>query len=377
MRQSFYDFCVSRGREDLLAEWDNEKNQPLHPSEVSYGSNKSLHWTCARGHTWEAPVSARTAGRGCPCCAGRRAWPGENDLASCRPELAAEWDADRNAPLTPETVPIGSHRRVWWRCARGHSWQSAIRTRAAGAACPVCAGKRLDPAAGSLAVAAPALAAEWEMEKNRPLTPDQVPLGTNRRVWWRCGQGHQWRAAVSSRTRGSGCPVCAGKVVVAGENDLGHLFPAIAAQWHPEKNGPLTPADCAPASNRKVWWRCTLGHAYQAAVGARTVNGAGCPYCAGRKVLRGFNDLATTAPLVAAQWHPARNGALTPADVTAGSARKVWWQCPLGHSWQAVIYSRAGAQQAGCPECAGRIRRPRRMDALPAERREAEAAQRI
>ena len=84
--------------------------------------------------------------------------------------------------------------------------------------------------------------------------------------------------------------------------------------------------------------------------------GGGCPYCANRKVLPGFNDLATIQPLVTKQWHETLNGTLTPEMVTAGSHKKAWWQCSYGHVWKATIYSRAGVQQCGCPVCAGRTR---------------------
>ena len=114
-----------------------------------------------------------------------------------------------------------------------------------------------------------------------------------------------------------------------------------------------------------MWWLCERGHPYQAVVAARTTHGSGCPYCAGRRVLAGFNDLATTVPRVAAQWHPTLNGGLTPEMVTAGSRKKVWWQCSEGHVWKAAVYARAGAQKSGCPVCAGRVRQ-RRRDAAAA-----------
>ena len=81
-----------------------------------------------------------------------------------------------------------------------------------------------------------------------------------------------------------------------------------------------------------------------------------CPYCSGQKVLPGFNDLATVAPEIAAQWHPVLNGTLTPQMVTAGSNRKVWWICSEGHIWRAAVANRAlsGYKHTGCPVCAGR-----------------------
>ena len=237
--------------------------------------------------------------------------------------------------------------------------------------CPVCANRALIPGENDLAATHPDLARQWHPTKNGVLTPHDVVAGAHRKVWWRCEKGHEWRSLVSSRAQsGAGCPVCAGKVIIPGENDLHTLFPSIAAQWYREKNGPLTPETVSPYSIRKVWWRCDMGHPYQAVIGARTMHGSGCPYCANRKVLPGFNDLATMEPKIAAQWHPTLNGSLTPEQVTAGSHRKVWWQCPDGHIWKAVIYSRAGPQKTGCPVCAGRIQpaRVERYRRMAAER---------
>lgn len=198
---------------------------------------------------------------------------------------------------------------------------------------------------------------QWHPTKNLPLTPDTVSGGSSRRVWWRCGKGHEWQSAVYARvSAGAGCPYCSGKLAVPGQTDLASRFPEVAFQWHPTKNAPLTPDQVLPGSHRLVWWLCKKGHEWQAVVAARTMGGSGCPYCAGRKALAGFNDLATLAPEVAAQWYWTLNGSLTPEQVTAGSRRKVWWECPYGHVWKAAIYSRTGEQHSGCPVCAGKAR---------------------
>ena len=200
-------------------------------------------------------------------------------LAANKEYLLEEWDAQRNV-LSPERVSYGSQRRVWWTCEKGHQWEAMVKSRAGGTGCPYCSNRRIVAGENDLASAYPELAAEWDAEKNGVLSPTALPAGTTKKVWWRCGKGHTWCAAVSSRVRGAGCPVCTGKVIVAEENDLGSRFPEIAAQWHPTKNGSLIPKNCPPSSNRRVWWRCPLGHEYQAAVGARTVNGSDCPYLA-------------------------------------------------------------------------------------------------
>ena len=358
MRETLRDYCVREGRPGLLEEWDAPRNLPMTPDRVSYGSKKKVWWRCGKGHSWQAAVYTRSgSGTGCPVCAGKVPNATENDLAALFPDLAREWHPVRNGVLRPDQVLPGSHRLVWWRCEQGHEWQATVKSRTAGCGCPVCASRRVLPGGNSLADRFPQIAEQWHPTKNGTLTADMVLPGSRRRVWWRCEKGHEWQATANARTSGgNGCPVCAGKKVVPGENDLASQFPAVAAQWHPTKNGALTPREVSPYANRKVWWRCGRGHEYRASIGARTMNSSGCPYCAGRRVLPGFNDLASRAPELAGQWHPTLNGTLTPEMVTIGSHRKVWWRCGQGHVWKAVIYSRAGPQKSGCPVCAGRVR---------------------
>ena len=200
------------------------------------------------------------------------------------------------------------------------------------------------------------LLSQWDAEKNLPLTPDDVTFGSRKRAWWRCPTGHSWQAMIYTRSAGTGCPYCTGRKASPEQNCLAKQFPMLAVEWDSEKNAPLTPQNVTPGSHKIVWWRCQNGHSYRAIIAQRVQRGNGCPYCANRKVLPGFNDLATAAPLVAKQWHETLNGALTPEMVTAGSHRKAWWQCPYGHVWKAVIYARTGAQQSGCPVCAGKTK---------------------
>lgn len=356
MRETLSEYCRNEQREELIDEWDNDRNQPLTPESISYGSKKHVWWVCAKGHHWQAAVHTRTgSGTGCPYCSGRRAITGETDLATRYPDLAKEWHPTKNGSLTPEQVLPGSHRMAWWRCSNGHEWRAQIKSRVNGAGCPICGNKKVQVGDNDLQSLYPLLAQEWHPAKNGALTPADVVPGTRRKVWWRCEKGHDYQASVASRVNGSGCPICAGKKVLPGYNDLQSQYPELAKEWHPEKNGALTPAQVAPASNKKVWWRCEKGHDYQAVISARTMRGGCCPYCANKKVLPGYNDLATLYPSIARQWHPTLNGALTPQDVTPGSRRRVWWQCSEGHTWQAVVYSRTGNQRCGCPVCSGRV----------------------
>lgn len=369
-RRNLYEYCRLNQKQYLLDEWDDGRNLPLTPQTITYGSKRAAWWRCANGHTWRAVLYTRTGGARCPYCTGRRVQPGFNDLASVHPELARQWDYAKNAPLVPADISAGSGRSVWWRCEKGHSWRALIRSRTAGCGCPVCAGRQLLPGENDLASVCPELAKQWDAARNGNQRPQDVLPGTEKKVWWICERGHHWRAAISMRTRSlSSCPVCAGKQVLPGFNDLASQKPALAAQWDAARNGTLTPEQVTPASNRKAWWRCEKGHSFQAVIASRA-NGSGCPYCTNKKVLAGFNDLATAEPKIAAEWHPTRNGALTPGMVTAGSRKKVWWQCSCGHIWSARIGARTGAQRSGCPVCAGSCRRHAGTAILPCSRRE-------
>lgn len=273
-------------------------------------------------------------------------------------DLLNQWDNEKNGELTPEKVSAGSHKKVWWKCEKGHHWSAQIKARVQQeSGCPVCANRLLLPGVNDLASCFPELASQWHPTLNEDLTPRDILLGTRKNVWWQCDKGHSWKSSVYIRAqKEAGCPVCSGKIVIPGENDLATAFPEIAAQWHKTKNHPLSADQVSPYSNRKAWWTCDLGHEYEAMIPSRTSGQSGCPYCAGRKVLPGFNDLATVEPKVAAQWHPSLNAPLEPSMVTAGCKKKIWWMCREGHVWKTVVYARTGNQRTGCPVCAGKVK---------------------
>lgn len=161
MRQSFFDYCRQYHKDALLREWDTARNAPL-----SYGSHTPVWWRCANGHEWEAVVYTRTRGSGYPFCAGKKTQTGFNDLATQNPELAQQWDYAKNIPVLSADVTSGSHRLVWWKCEKGHSWRASVRSRVSGNGCPICAGRQLLAGENDLATRFPELAQEWDRQKN-------------------------------------------------------------------------------------------------------------------------------------------------------------------------------------------------------------------
>lgn len=275
--------------------------------------------------------------------------PGVNDLATVNPELAKEWHPTKNGDLKPTNVTVGSGKKIWWIGNCGHEWESKIVNRhVKHFGCPYCSGQRLLNGFNDLATTNPDLAMEWHPTKNGDITPNMVSHGSDKKVWWLGKCGHEWEASIYNRSKGVGCPYCSGQKVLKGFNDLATTNPDLAKEWDSDKNGSLRPDMITEFSSRtKVWWICKNGHEWQATAAHRHV--AGCPICGNKRVEIGFNDLSTTNPEIAAEWHPIKNGNLSSCDVVGGSQKKVWWLGKCGHEWQASIYERCRGR--GCPIC--------------------------
>lgn len=338
---------------DLVLEWDFDKNIGVDPrSDVTKGSRRTVHWICPTGHSFSAGIADRAYKRvQCKYCSGVSVLEGYNDLATIHPHLAREWDFKKNTSK-PSEFTARHHKKVFWICSFGHSYEASIGSRVnRKRGCPVCSGQRVSPGTNDLATINPRLSVEWDYERNSPWTPDRVTESSLRRFYWRCEKDHSYPASVAARKRGRGCPYCAGKRVLPGFNDLESNNPEIAGEWDDEKNSPLKPNQVGVGYTRKIFWICKLGHSYAASVASRTRMVSGCPFCAGRAVLEGFNDLETTHADIALEWDFEKNGGLSPKDITAGSGRIVSWICPEGHSFSSAVGSRTNLD-TGCPKCA-------------------------
>ncbi len=448
---------------------------------MTAGSNKKVWWKCQYGHEWQAEISRRNKGDGCPYCSGRFAVKGKNDLQTINPSLSKEWNYEKNNDLTPADVLPNSGKKVWWRCQRGHEWQATICHRNEGSGCPYCSNKKVLKGFNDLQTINPSLAKEWNYEKNNDLTPMDVLPNSGKKVWWKCQKGHEWQAKIYHRNRVSDCPIChserntslpeyailyylntlgiealhsykelgfeldiyipsqktaieydgyfwhrnrikedieknqrcreggvkvyrireglpslndisidytiqkdqkkdLSKAIenvireIVGTNtdvDLNRdaiaienlreytekdgsilsLNPKLANEWNYERNGDLKPEYFAPNSGKKVWWKCSQGHEWQAVIQNRN-KGIGCPYCSGRFAVKGKNDLQTVNPSLSKEWNYEKNNDLTPADVLPNSEKIVWWKCQKGHEWQAMIGNRNKGQ--GCPYCSSK-----------------------
>ena len=402
---SLYDWCITNNREDLLKEWDYVYNVDKNPSSITFGSNACVAWICHLGHKYNASIYGRRKGKGCPYCTSKKLLKGFNDLAYKFPNIACEWHTSKNGSLTPDQVFPFSNRKIWWECEYGHEWKATINSRHE-CRCPHCY--------KDLRVSVREKLVYYNIKKIFPDALENFKISSNHRInvdiyipslklaieydgvqFHKNAERDNKRYKIINqlgndliRIREKNLPILSlGESIILKsikltdvglgikqllnlisikyninlppaeidadkdlpevykliefstvDNSLQSIYPKLASEFHFDLNGTLTPNRITAHSGLKVFWKCPLGHKYQATVNNRS-NGKGCPYCAGKKVLIGFNDLQTLRPNLALQWDTEKND-LTPQQVTIGTHKLVYWKCRHGKSWKARICKR-------------------------------------
>lgn len=339
-RKSGYGCPYCSGRIPVVGENDLATTHPElssqlvddDPRSFSAGSGKKPLWICKMKHTWKASVGERVAGTGCPYCGGKKILVGFNDLRTTHPDLALEADG-----WDPTTLNFGSNKIVGWICKDGHTWRTSVAGRSNNRGCPTCKNRKVLPGFNDLATEFPEIADQadgWD--------PTLVTHGSSSLLNWRCKLGHTWKTSPANRTgkNTTDCPVCSNNLLLVGFNDMRTTHPNLAAEAHN-----WDPTTVIAGANTQKEWRCVKGHVWSAMCSSRSSNGNGCPYCAFKTVLKGFNDLATTHPDLAAQAH-----GWNPISVINGGKKKYSWKCEEDHIWTANISDRK--QGYGCPSCA-------------------------
>lgn len=305
------------------------------PTSIVAGRSEILEWKCGFGHIWKVSAHTRTRNNaGCPVCINRQIIDGVNDLATTHPQLLEELNQE-----LPSGVSAGSHKKLSWKCSRGHIYSAEIRSRALrGSGCGICANNIGSKYEGNLSESHPEIANE-AFEWN----PETATAGSGKNRLWKCKLGHIYTASPTSRVHmQSSCSICSNHKVLFWFNDLETLWPEIAREaylWDP--------ATVTPGSHKKREWKCNNGHIYEASPKSRVGMKSGCAICTNQKCLPGFNDLATTNPELSREAY-----GWDPSQVVAGYAKKLKWKCEFGHIWIATGHSRSRGDKTGCPTCA-------------------------
>lgn len=330
-------WCLENNHTELLDQWHPTKNGELKPKDVARGSAKKIWWYLPYDDPktgkhfefeWIDTLAHRTNDkRGCPFLSVpvRAIWAGFNDFETwcyinSREDLLKEWHPTKNGDLKPSSIPPKSSSKIWWYLPYD------------------------DPKTGK----------HFDFE---------------------------WQSTLLERTghQAQKCPYLVDKEIWKGYNDfetwcVNNQKEDLLKEWHPTKNGVITPSDIFASSNQKVWWYLPYDDPnsgehfeleWKASVVARE-SGAICPFLSKKaitQIKKGINDFETwciknNRTDLLEEWHPTKNKGLLPSDISKGSDCLVWWYLPyddpttgkhFNFEWEAKVVDRTGTKQAGCP----------------------------
>lgn len=351
--------------------WDFGKNNAMgvNIEKLCVTDKHKYFWKCVKGHSWSAAVSSIIVNKRevCPECEKQRNEDKQSrSIANLYPDVVKEWDFEKNTKegFALENMTYGSCKKAWWKCSLGHSYQMRIADRVRNHGCPTCGhikqGKsmkaRILDIREDIVANNPAIFKEWHYERNKAEGQELATqtLRTNTSYWWHCDKGHEWKATIASRLQGTKCPYCLNKKVWQGYNDITVTVPELLKEWDFEKNSALgiRPEEYTRGIRVKVWWKCELGHSWMASLQNRTSRKVGCPYCAKKRILKGYNDALTVYPQLKkyVDWDKNKAEGIDVFTKGTGSKSEVWWRCDYGHSWKKTVQAMIRGY-CGCKEC--------------------------
>ena len=344
----------------LMETWDGLSNE-LSPESCPVSANQKLSWTCSLGHTWrQTPWIRLSRWSGCPVCSNKVIQVGFNDLATLRPDIAAEWDHDKNA-LLPTEVGVGSNKVAHFKCIKSHTWTAIInnrcRGRNGGTDCPYCSNREIWVGFNDLCTTHPELARELHPDQVIRANCTELQFGQKDAVIWTCALNHAWSVPPRYRvsgTRLNGCPYCGGQALLQGFNDLASVRPDLIAEWDYKKNWPVTPQTIIRGSGRVFAWICKRGHHFEATVKGRMAAKIACPECMGIELHAEYiAKLEERLPTLLLEWDREANSMTLDSALRSGNKKaKFSWKCSrCAEDFQQQIVKRVSVNQ-GCPYCA-------------------------
>ena len=289
----------------------------------------------------------------------------ENSICVTHPNVAKQWDSEKNGRINPEYIRSTSNKKFYWRCENNHSWSATVYSRCKGHGCPYCLGKKVIEGENDLQSQNPSLALEWNYEKNGNLKPNEITVNNPKRVYWKCAVcGYEWLTSVANRNTGTGCPKCADKqrtntkraTIVKKKGSFAEKYPKLMKEWDTEKNAGIDPYKLPSGAHIEVYWICPIcNHSWPALINNR-VKGRGCPECYKRE--NGFNQqkravekkgpFTISHPHLVLDWSDKNDR--NPNEFTAGSGYRAIWKCHhCGYEWPSPIFKRTGGHK--CPKC--------------------------
>ncbi len=341
---------------EAARDWDNYKNGNLIPSEVSYKANIEVHFKCNKNskHKYkrylQSIINKNGEYVGCPYCNGTRAFPGETDLFTICPDAKEFWDFKNNPKnLNPEHKLPTSHNVANFKCSHGHQFTKQIRRFVENPVCPECSKKTVREYSQEAT-------RDWDNERNGKLTPDNLTIGQNIKVYFKCENNplHRYDRlignTINKKGKYIGCPYCNGTRAFPGETDLFTVCPKAKEWWDIDKNPKdLIPINLLPNSNFKAYFKCEKGHQFPRVINDFTSNPT-CPYCNDSFAVPGETDFFTICQEAKDFWDYEMNSTdLNPNNILPFSTITANFKCSVGHHFTKKIAE--FTHSPTCPIC--------------------------
>ncbi len=293
--------------------------------------------------------SRNTKAKGCSYCAGKKVTR-ENSFAALHPEVMDEFDLTNE--IDPYSITERSNKSAKWICRNNpeHRWVAKFSARAKGqGGCNICRGYNYGLMFADIY---PEYEKYYDKSKNnRPF--NTLAAKSNDSVWWTCDKGHSFHRIVCHLNVAGEfrCPVCTGRIIVTGENDLLTEYPELESIWDYSKND-AAPTTLSPKTNDKYYFKCEKGHSYATYLNTLIDHDFKCFVCDNVIVQEGVNSLLDTNPVLCKEI--SKNEPRNPTEFTQESASSILWECPDCHGeYRAVIRERSVGDDS-CPFCNGR-----------------------
>ncbi len=363
--------------EILKNEWCNIRNKISNPFlsiPIIILSNIKAFWThkcsneeCNEIHVWEDSIYNRINGSECQYCLNKRTkYCVCHSLLGKYPEIAKEWDYEKNGDLRPEKVKPFCTKKVFWKhkcsnCDEIHNWNSMIKNRTISKyKCPICALKtkkccKCKSFINTHKDTHQYVINEIDYEENEKNSINiyELSSGSEKKIYWKCMKDHKWFAIIKNRiSHKTNCPICFNLNRSKGsfkQQLLKNKYPSIFNELHPTKNDKLDINKITFSSNKNIWWICKEGHEWKQIIRNRTSSkNSICKEC-------NPNLLKNKYPYIFNELHPTKNDKLDINKITFSSKNKVWWKhkcpyCDEYHEWKQRIDSRT-IDCYGCNIC--------------------------
>ncbi len=271
-------------------------------------------------------------------------------------QLVEEFAEDLNPGIVPSRVTLGSHKRLWWRCANGHVWDAVVSNRSKGSQCPQCSREMLLLKGSGVIASSARHMEEFAADLNVGIDPHRITLGSNVKIWWRCRKGHEWQASPNGR-KSSGCRKCAfvsssmERRNRSSSRKTVSSVPELLDSW--SKSNEESSRVVLVSSKDKFAWECGNGHVtFRTPAGQMRLKQ--CPFCSGVQASP-FLNLSIQKPDLAKDWSH-KNNKMASEVLATSNYKAIWFSEECGHEWTREVYVRSRGQ--GCPYCFGILADP-------------------